>query len=142
MMSEGWVKKTQSGNSVEALAQGADVVPSRAVFFGVESDEDFAVGGADGGGVAEGEVHAAGGQADVIEDGDEFIGGNHFADDVFYLVKNALRLLDARTRRSAHVEAKLAGVDEREEIASEKRDEGGTREDEAKGYRGGSFAVI
>jgi hypothetical protein len=40
------------------------------------------------------------------------------------------------------VEAKLAGVDEREEIASKKRDEGGTREDEAKGYRGGSFAVI
>ena len=128
--------------TVEALAQGADVVPSRAVFFGVEGDEDFAVGGADGGGVAEGEVHPAGGQADVVEDRNEFIGGNDFADDVFYLVKNALRLLDTHARGSAHVKAELAGVDEREEIASEQRHECGAREDADERDGGGGFAVI
>ena len=90
---------------------------------GLERDEHFAVERADGGGVGEGEVDAADGQADVVEHEVEFVGRDDLADDVLDLGKAAFGFLDAGAARRADVEAELAGIDLREEVAAEEGNE-------------------
>ena len=67
-MSAGWKKKVSVGKlAIQPAAQLADVVPGGAVLAGPQRDQDLAVERADGGAVAEGDVEAAVGQADVVE---------------------------------------------------------------------------
>ena len=53
---------------VQALAQAIGVVGGGTVLFGIERDEDIAIAGADRGAVAEGQIEAAVGDADVVDD--------------------------------------------------------------------------
>src|SRR6516162_1754242 len=53
----------------ELAAQFIDVVGGRPAGAGLELDEDLAVAGADGAGVAVGEIDSGVGKADIVEDG-------------------------------------------------------------------------
>ena len=79
-----------------------------------QRDQDFAVGHAGRGAVAEGHGIGAIGQADVVEHQLDFMLRDDFADRAFDLAEVALGLLDARAGRRPHVQAELAGVDGRE----------------------------
>src|SRR5581483_3281126 len=50
---------------MQALAELIEIEGGGAVLFGIQGNEDVAIGGADGGAVAEGKVEAAVGDADV-----------------------------------------------------------------------------
>ena len=82
----------------------------------VEGNEDFAVHRADGGGIAQGDVDAAVGQADVVENDVDLVVADDLADGGFDLGEIVLGLLDARAGRGADVQAHLAGIHLREEI--------------------------
>ncbi len=79
-------------------------------------DLDVGVGGADGsrGGVRE--VQAGTGQADVIDDGDHFFGGNLGADGRVDVIAERGGLFDAGTGACANVNLELAGIYRGEEV--------------------------
>ena len=68
-----------------------------------------------------GEIERGVGQADVVEDRDEFFCGNLLADCSFDVVAEVGGLLDARAGVGAHMDHELAGVNGREEILTEER---------------------
>ncbi len=85
-ISAGWKKKVKVGKfALQARADFADIIGGGAVLAGVQRNQDFAVEGADGGGVAERDVEAAVGQADVVENVGQLGGRNHLADGIFHL---------------------------------------------------------
>ena len=102
----------------QLAAQLGDQLCGRRVLL-LERDEDFAVHGPDRRRIAQGDVHAAVGQADIVEHGIDLPGADELADRRLDLREIVLGLLDARARRRAHVQAHLAGVDLRKEIAPE-----------------------
>ena len=106
---------------VEALAQAVGVLGGGAVVFGFERDQDVAVADAEGRAVAEGEVEAAVGHADVVDDVLDFARRNDLADFVFDFGEDLLGLLDARAGGGAGVQAHGAGIHGREEIAADQR---------------------
>ena len=59
--------------------------------------------------------------ADVIDDGRELARRNDFADDIFDARENLFVLFEPRAGRRVHVQAELAGVDRRKEVASDNR---------------------
>src|SRR5260370_32133491 len=105
------------------FAQFVDVRASGLSALLLELDKNFRVGAPDGAGVAVGEVDAAVRQADIVEDGGEFVLRDGFADDAVYLVGEARGFLDAQTGAGAHVQANLSGVNLGKEIATEKTDD-------------------
>ena len=84
-------------------------------------DLDVGVGGADGRGGRVGEIESGVWQADVINDGDDFPGGNFGADGRVDVVAERGRLLDARAGAGADVNLELAGVDRRKEVLAKIR---------------------
>ena len=86
----------------------------------IQRDHDFAVGGAGGNAVAAGQVDVVR-QADVIIDDVQLVGRDHLPDVILNLLEIDLGLLDARARRAADMEAKLAGIHGGEEIAPHER---------------------
>jgi hypothetical protein len=74
--------------------------------------------GANGRRRAVGEVDAAVRQADVVDDRAEMRARDALADDVLHAIAEGRRLLDARARRCAQVQAELAAVHRREEVGA------------------------
>src|SRR2546429_2885236 len=106
----------------QLFAQIVDVGTGRLAAPFRQLHKNFRVGTPDGAGVAIGEVNTAVRQADIVEDGGEFVLRDDFTDDTVYLVGEARGFLDAQTGACAHVQANLPGVDLRKEIAAENAD--------------------
>jgi len=108
---------------LEVVAQDACV--TLGVFAaGLEGDEDVAIAVGDGGRVAEGEVDAAVGQADVVEDEVDAVGGDLGADFLLDGGEVLFGVLEAHALRRIDVQLHLAGVDVREEVAADEEDHG------------------
>jgi hypothetical protein len=75
---------------------------------GLERYLDVAIGVADGVVVGEGEVHAAGGQADIVEDRVDAIRRNDLSNLLLDRRENSFRSFDARSLRRKHVQSHLA----------------------------------
>ena len=109
--------------ALEPFPEHAHIVRRGTVMIRVERHEDFAVGGTDGGIVAEGEIDAAGGQADVREYGAHLVGRHHLANDLGDRIEARLGHLEPRAFRRPAMEAELARIHRGKEIPPEKRDE-------------------
>ncbi len=99
-------------------------------FAGLEGDEDVGVGGAGGAGVVVGGIDAAVGQADVVDDVAELMGGDDLAEHALDEVDVAGGLLDAGAGAHADVEVEAAGVDGGEEVFAEEGEEQKREDDE------------
>ncbi len=97
---------------------------------GLERDLDLAIGVGDGGGGAEGEIDAAVGQADVVEDELDLRGRDQGADLALDGGEVLLGVLDAHALGRVDVQAHLAGVDIGEEVAADEEEQGKREEDE------------
>ena len=84
--------------------------------FFVERNEDFPVHRADGGGIAQGDIDAAVGEADVVEKHVDLVVADDLSNGGFNAGKIGLRGFNARAGRTANVQAHLAGIHLREEI--------------------------
>ncbi len=84
-----------------------------------QRQQDLAVERADRARVAVRQVDAAVGHTQVVEHGLELVGRYQLADRNLHRIGQACGFLDSRARRRAHVQADLAGIDRREEIATE-----------------------
>ena len=107
----------------EALAQHLLIFGGGSVALVLKRDENVAIADADGGAVAVGEIEAAIGQADVIDDGVDFAGGQGGADIALDIGEIYFGLFDARADGRAGVQAHLAGIDGGKEIAADEIDE-------------------
>src|SRR6266571_1086768 len=105
------------------FAQIVDVRAGGLAAFLPQLDKNLRVGRSDGAGVAVGQVNAAVGQANVVQDGRDLVFGNRFADDSIDLIGKARGFLDAQAGARAHVQADLAGVDFWKEVAPEHADQ-------------------
>ena len=88
-----------------------------------ELHQNFAISRADGGTVAIGQVDAAGRQADVVQRHVQFLGWNCVAYRFFNLFKDLGRLFKSCASRGTDVKSELTGINRREEILSDKRDQ-------------------
>lgn len=134
----GWLEEELDAG--EALrqdpAQRLDVAVRGRVAF-LQRDHDFAVEGADRAGIAVGQVDPARGQAEVVDDGVELVGQHYLAHHLLDLVSQARGFLDADAGLGAHVQADVAGIDIREEVAAERKDQPGRQQAETEeGDRG------
>ena len=113
-MSAGMNENWTPGNSLtRRMPQVVHVVRGRAVILR-QRHHDVGVAGADRRRVAVGQVEAAVGQADVVDDPAHLVVRHHLADHPFDAVAQDRRLLDAGAGRGAHVQLELAAVDRRE----------------------------
>ena len=103
----------------EHSAKVIDVIAGAFTTLALKLHENLGVRRANCAGVAVAEIDAAVWQANVVQDGDNFVPGNHLANRLIHLVGQARRFLDTKTSASAHVEANLAGVNAREEITTQ-----------------------
>src|SRR5437588_12116420 len=103
-----------------------------------EVHEDIGVARADRRRGRVGEVDAAVGNADVVDDGRDLARGNQLPDRLFDAIAQARGLIDADAGGTAQVELDLAGIDAREEILSEAGEVATERESEegGGGHRG------
>ncbi len=83
-----------------------------------QRDQDFSVGHAGGGAVAERHGVGAVRQTDVIEHQVDLLLGDDFPDCALHLAEVTLGLLDARPGRSSHVQTELSGIDGWKEVSS------------------------
>jgi len=83
----------------------------------LQRDLDLAVQRADRAGVAVRQVDAGVGHAQVVQHCLQLVGRHQFADRGLDFVGGARGFLDARAGGQAHVQAHLAGIDGREEVA-------------------------
>ena len=120
-MSAGWKKNSMPGKRFGSSARSSVTNSSVGPMAFAQRQQDLAVERADRAGVAVREVDAAVRHAEVVEDRLELVGRDELADRRFDVVGEPRRLLDARAGRRAHVQADLAGVDAREEVAAEHR---------------------
>ena len=80
-MSAGWKKNTRSGKRSRRIVRRRETYPSvGAVMLRIQRDEDLAVGRRDDRGVAERQVDAAAGDADVVDDHLDLVGRDRLAD--------------------------------------------------------------
>jgi len=93
------------------------------VVIGRELDLDVGVGGTDGRGGGVGEIQSGVGQADVIDDGNHFLGRNLLADGGVDVVAKEGCFLNAGTGTGADVNFELAGIDGGKEVLPERRKE-------------------
>jgi len=89
----------------------------RVVLF--QADLDIAVLRADGAAAAVGHVDAAQRNADIVDDGVEFVGRDHFAYPRLDPVERRSAFLDPRTQRQTHMQRQRPGVGGREEILAQ-----------------------
>ena len=129
-MSAGWKKNCSSRKALRQFAaQVGDVRGRRRVML-LQRNQDFAVHRADGRRIAQRDVDAAIGQADIVEDDVDLVVADDLADRRFDPGEIVLRLLDPRSRRGAHVQPHLAGIDLREEIHPELREQQARSDDQ------------
>ncbi len=105
----------------EIVAQQPHVF-GRVALAGLERDEDFAVGVRDGRVGAEGEVDAAVGQADVVEDELGFVRRDDGADVALDGGEVLLGILQAQTHGRVDMQAHLAGIDVGEEVLADEKE--------------------
>ena len=86
----------------------------------IEGNQDVAIGRADDAGVRIGQVDAAVGKAEVVQDAAEILRGNVLADRRLDLVAKLGRFLDARAGLGPDVELELPGIDGRKKVLPEK----------------------
>ncbi len=98
------------------LAERLHVGEGRAAAVGLQCHQDLAVGRADGRAVAEGEVDAARGESDVVEDEGGLVPRDHPLDADLDRAEELVGLLDARARRRANVKPELSGIHLRKEV--------------------------
>ena len=89
----------------------------------LERDEDVRVGRADYTGVRVGKIDTGIGQADVIEDAIEVLGGNFLANGGLDLVAQLGRFLHAQTSLGADVELEFARINRGEKVLTEERNQ-------------------
>src|SRR5258708_32177185 len=92
------------------VAQLVDVLGGTFAAFLLELYQDFGVGSADGSGVAVAEVNSAVRQADVVQDGYQFVLRNDLSNGLVDLIREASGFLAAQAGAGAHAEPGLAGV--------------------------------
>ena len=109
---------------VEAFSQLIGVLGDRTVLLALKRNQDVAIIASDGRAVAEGEVEAAEGNTDVVDDGVDFARRNHLADFVIDIGEDQLRSSSMRvpTGRPS-VQPQLAGIHGRKEILTHERDQ-------------------
>ena len=106
----------------ELLTQVVDVHAGRLAAHFLQLNQDFRVGTSDGAGVAVGEVDAAVGQADVVENRRQFVLRNGLR-GLHHDWSARRRAFNAQTGASTHVQTDLAGIDIGEKIAAKNADE-------------------
>ena len=89
----------------------------------LQRDQNFAVHRTDGGRVAQRDIDAAIGQADVVEDDVDLILADDLADRAFDFGEIALGLLKPGGGRRTNMQAHLAGIHLREKISPEPREQ-------------------
>jgi hypothetical protein len=104
----------------QLLAQGVDVALRRRM-VGLERDEHLPVRGRNQRALAERQVDAAVGHADVVDQRDDLVGRDDAADRLLDLQEIPFGLLDARAGRAAHVQLDEPGVDRGEKIPPDQR---------------------
>ncbi len=126
----GLKEKLNAGEALRQLrAHFVDVVGGGAVLF-IELDEDFAVGSAERAGVAVAEIDAAIGDAEIVENGLQFVRRDRLANGGVDLVGEARGFFDAKAGARAEVHADLAGVNFGEEVAAEDEEQAAGEEAE------------
>ena len=89
----------------------------RVVLF--QRDENFSVHRSDRRRIAQRDIDAAIGQADIVEHRIDLIVAHDFADRAFDLGELALGFLNPGCRRGTHMQPHLTGVDLRKKVPSE-----------------------
>src|SRR5712691_2165928 len=101
---------------------------------GLERNQNLPVAGSDSGAIAEGEIDAGIRKTDVVEYRLKFLGRNQTADLLFHTREDALRLLDPRSGRAAHMQAHLSRVDVGKKVLTDEDDQPQGRDgEESKG---------
>ena len=113
-MSAGWKKNVQLREAAGQLAPQIGDVRGRGRMLLVQRDQDLAIHRADRRGVAQRDIDAAIGQADVVEDHVDLVVADDVADGALDLREIVLRLLDpgawqVRGRAGASVRRRFAG---------------------------------
>src|SRR5690242_9112514 len=117
----GLKEKLDAGEAVrQGLAKFFDVVAGGPAALGLELNEDFGVAGADGAGIAVAQVDAAVRQTDVVEHRDNLFSRNGLANHLVDFIGEARGFFNPQAGARAHVQANLAGIDGRKEVAAEK----------------------
>ena len=92
--------------------------------------EDFGIRSAESSRVAVAKIDTAVRQADVVENGLEFVRGNGAANEAIDLVGETRSFFNAQASASAEVQADLSGVDFGKEIAAQDEDQAGAKDAE------------
>ena len=137
-MSAGWKKNVQLREALRQFAPELGDVRGRGRMLPLQRDQDLAIHRSDRCRVAQRDVDAAIGQADVVEDHVDLVVADDIADGVLDLREILLGLLDPCAGRGADVQAHLPGVDLREEIHAKPREQGkrGADDDHEEGHGG------
>src|SRR5260370_18496212 len=107
----GLKEKLHAGKSLRKLfAKRGDVGAGGFAALFLQLHEDFAVGGAEGSGVAVAEIDAAIGHAEIVQHRLQLFGGNGFADYAVDLIGEARGFFNAQTVHAPEVQAELARV--------------------------------
>ena len=101
-------------------AQVVDVFGGGMMILG-KLDENIGVAGADRRGIAVGKIDAAVGQADVVDNADQFGLRNLLANVGFHAIAERGGFFDARAGGSAHVQLEFAAIHGREKVLAEQR---------------------
>src|SRR6185437_9606592 len=88
----------------------------RFVLFLGQRDQEFAIGARNGGNVTLRQTGPAVGDADIVDDRVDLIGGNLRTDLALETGEANFGLLDTRPRRTASMQAHLAGIHVGEEV--------------------------
>src|SRR5271165_2455422 len=117
------------------------IVPRWPMLLFIERYKDFAISGTDRGRVAQCkiEIHR---QSNILQDDIYLLLRDQRPDHCIYLEKHAPRFFDACSGRSANVETKLPGVDQRKEIFSQDRGQENERENSARQHDGNHDAAM
>src|SRR5258708_2589005 len=113
------------------FAQLFDVFGGGPMFFLVQRNQNFRVRGADTACRAVGVVDRAVGQADVVENRDQFFRRNLLPDRILHFITEPGRFFDSQPRASAHMHAKGAGIDFGKEVLAQEKDESQRQKAEA-----------
>ena len=95
----------------------------------VQRDVDLAIGRRDHRRIAQRQVDGTDGDAKNVDDRAQFLRWDFVADGVNNAREVAFSLFDARSRRAAHVQPQLAGIDGRKEVAADERRQRGRHPD-------------
>ena len=118
-MSAGRNEKSTPGNCSRQLqAQIMDILFRRSMVR-VQADQNVGVRRSGGGGIAVGEVDAAVGQADVVDDAGDFARWNLLTYEALDPVAEARGLFDSRAGPRPQMQFELSGVDARKEIPAQ-----------------------